>query len=126
MPMRHVASFTDDQWTILQELSGMRNPASYVREVVERHIRAHVTTSPVNAPPPMRVNQLLEGRWKAIGCGKQVFDHAFNSARDWYVEQFPSEEEALGELEERHEHQSLNNPRAWLYKNWFDAGRPGK
>jgi hypothetical protein len=133
--MHHVASFSDDQWKILQELSAQRNPASFIREIVERYIRdallqrAEGQTRVVHADfshTAPAVNELLEGRWKALGCGKRVFDNAFNMARDWYVSHFSSEEGALTELEERHENEQLNNPRAWLYKNWVDAGRPGK
>lgn len=126
--MRHQVYLTDDQWKIFQDLSGQRNPASFIRQVLDRFIRHQLTSSRADqiAPPKAEIAALrLLERWAKIGCSQRKFDD-FNTARDWYVSQFDSEDEALTELEERHAKEGLNNPRAWIYRHWRDAGAPGK
>jgi hypothetical protein len=136
--MRHSVYLTDDQWKIMQDLSGQRNPASFVRQVLDKYIRnslTSVTGSPdsvkamsLSVTPAAdqlhdRRREILDDRWKVIGCAFRKFDD-FNKARRWYVDQFDSEDEALTELEERHAKEGLHNPRAWLYRQWRDAGAP--
>jgi hypothetical protein len=134
--MRHSIYLTDDQWKIFQDLSGQRNPASYVRQVLDKFIRHSITSTPTEGIAPKslagineiqrvhdRARELLDERWAKLGCAFRKFDD-FNKARRWYVNQFGSEDEALTELEERHAKEGLLHPRAWLYRHWRNAGAP--
>jgi hypothetical protein len=134
--VRHSVYLTDDQWEIFQRLSKQKNPASFVRQVLDRYIR-HVTTVSTTVSEPalaahveaakvaQQRRESLDRRWLALGCQLRKFDD-FNLARDWFITQYDSEYEALREIEERHAKEGLRIPRAWIYRHWTDAGSPGK
>jgi len=120
---------TERQWKFFQKVTGQTRPGSKIREVLDEYMQLcavlderRKVQEEQTAPDVKKAldTSPFAARWKAIGCAKRTFDD-FNKARDWYISKFDSEETALTELEERHRHESLRNPRGWIYRKWLDS-----
>lgn len=133
--MKHSVYLTDDQWKMLQDESGLKNPASFVRQIIERYLRDNLqakanaafeelgraarSSQPKLAELP-GPSEALRERWWALGIRVRWHDKFLKQAFAWYVNKYGSEEEALQDLEHRHEHEQLHTPAAWLVRAYRD------
>src|SRR5580693_9451957 len=132
--MPHQVQLTDSQWETLQHITGRRNPASVVRDVVDQFIRSRLVSGgqpqPVAKTPVTEPSPAFQARWVALGVDIKWHDKFLKKAFAWYVSNYGSEQAALEDLEYRHAHENLRNPNLWMiraYRDFLegDEGSPG-